>query len=344
MLWSTSPIAYSDTAKYKKAPPYTIGFSNAGLGDSWRIVMLHSMENTVSKHLDKIKKFYVTDANHNDSKQVSDIEDLVSRGIDLLIVSANTEQALDPVITRVMRRNIPVVMVDRRIASDNFVTFVTAADAPLGRMLAQWLVEKLNGKGNIIILGGQAGSSPNEIRVRAALEVFKQYPDIKILDTVYSDWSRAKGKAVMATMIQKYGHQINGVFSTHGLQTPGSIEAFSEAGFKDGEIPPHTGADINGALKLALQHKVPLANFDYPPAMGGEAIDVALKVLDGLPVPKIYSVNAQLSVTKGDETASFHPDLWVEDYVRQNKPNEYLLSNGLGPDYDPGTFKVTLPQ
>jgi ribose transport system substrate-binding protein len=100
ILWSTGPIAYTDTTKYKKGPPYVIGFSNAGLGDSWRIVMLHSMEQAVSNHLDVIKKFIVTDASHNDSKQASDIEDLVSRGVDVLIVSANTEQALDPVQPR----------------------------------------------------------------------------------------------------------------------------------------------------------------------------------------------------------------------------------------------------
>jgi ribose transport system substrate-binding protein len=343
MLWSVAPIPYTDTTKYKKAPPYVIGFSNAGLGDSWRIVMLHSMQNAVSKHLDVIKKFYVTDANHNDSKQVSDIEDLVSRGVDLLIVSANTEQALDPAITRVMKRGIPVIMVDRRITSDNFVSFATAADAPMGRTMAQWLVEKLGGKGNIIILGGQAGSSPNEIRVRSAMEIFKQYPDIKILDTVYSDWSPAKAKSVMATVIQKYGKQINGVYSTHGLQDPGSIEAFVEAGYKSGEIPPHTAADINGALKLAIQYKVPMINFDYPPAMGGEAVEVALKTLAGLPVPKVDTINAQIAITKGDETASAKADLYIEDYVMPDKPSEYLLSSGLGRDYDPKTFKVKLP-
>jgi ribose transport system substrate-binding protein len=110
----------------------------------------------------------------------------------------------------------------------------------MGRLWAQWLVEKLNGKGNIIVLGGQAGSSPNEDRLRPAMEVFKQYPDIKILDTVYSDWSPAKGKTQMAAMIQKYGKKIDAVFATHGLQVPGSIEAFVDAGYQSGQIPPYT--------------------------------------------------------------------------------------------------------
>jgi len=65
-----------------------------------------------------------------------------------------------------MKQGIPVVMADRRVSSDNFVTFVTASDQMMGRLYAQWLAEKLHGKGNIVILGGQAGSSPNEARAR----------------------------------------------------------------------------------------------------------------------------------------------------------------------------------
>jgi ribose transport system substrate-binding protein len=86
-----------------------------------------------------------------------------------------------------------------------------------------------------------------------------------------------------------------------------------------------------------------MINFDYPPAMGGEAVEVALKTLAGLPVPKVDTINAQIAITKGDETASAKADLYIEDYVMPDKPSEYLLSSGLGRDYDPKTFKVKLP-
>ena len=95
-------------------------------------------------------------------------------------------------------------MVDRRIASDNFTTFVTASDALMGRLFAQWIVEKLHGMGNIVILGGQAVLSSNHNRVGPAMQVFKQYPDIKILDTVYSHWSPVKGKEATQAVIAKY--------------------------------------------------------------------------------------------------------------------------------------------
>lgn len=336
-------VCFKDTTQYKKDPPYVIGFSNAGLGDSWRVVMLHSLERAAAEHKDKIKQLIITDAGHDDAKQVADIQDLISRGVDLLIVSANTQQALDPAVSRAMERGIPVVMVDRRVTSDNFVTFVTASDAMMGRLFAQWIAEKLNGKGNIVMLAGQAGSSPSENREKPALQVFAQYPDIKILDTVYSDWSPVKGKQVMQAMIAKYGHDIDAVWSAHGLQVPGSVEAFLEAGFKPGEIPPHTTADVNGPLQMALKYKIPMLEVGYPPAMGGVSVDVALQVLAGAKVPCNYEINAQIAVTDGDATASIRPDLAIKDMVVEEGPADMLITGGMGPDYNPSTYSVDYP-
>jgi ribose transport system substrate-binding protein len=337
-------VCFKDTAEYKKEGPYTIGFSNAGLGDSWRVVALHSMMKAAAENKDKIAKLLITDAGHDDSKQVADIQDLVSRGVDLLIVSANTAQALDPAVTRVMESGIPVVMVDRRIESDNFVTFVTASDAITGRLFAQWMVEKLGGKGNIIMMGGQAGSSPSEIRMKTAMQVFNQYPEIKILETVYGDWSPVKAKQVMQSMIQKYGEDIDGAWVAHGLMTPGSIEAFVEAGWADGTIPPHTTADVNGPMQLALKHKVPLLEVGYPPAMAGEAIKSALAVLNGAQVPCITEINSQIAVTEGDNTPSIDTRLGIKDMVVLDGPADLLVTGGMGPDYDPTTFSIDYPK
>ncbi|EKD59497.1 MAG: ABC-type sugar transport system periplasmic component-like protein [uncultured bacterium] len=335
---------FKDTSAYKKEGPYTIGFSNAGLGDSWRVVMQHSMQRQAAEKRDQIAHLIMTDAGHDDAKQAADIQDLLAQGVDLLIVSANTAQALDPAVSQAMAQGIPVVMVDRRVSSDNFVTFVTASDAVMGRVYAQWIVEKLGGKGNVVMLGGQAGSSVSADREKVAKEVFAQYPGIKVLDTVYADWSPVKGKEVMQAMITKYGKDINAVWVAHGLMTAGSIQAFIDAGFKDGEIPLHTNADVNGGLQLAVQHDVPLVEVGYPPAMGGVALDVALQVLQGAPVPCTYTINAQIGVTKGDETASVKADKFVEDMVIMDGAPDMLITGGMGPDYDPSTYTVDYPK
>lgn len=343
-LWSPVPLQYTDTSQYKKDGPYVIGFSNASVDNTWRLAQLHAIEAAAARHKDKIKQLIITDANNNPSKQVSDIEDLLQRGVDILLVSASKSDALDPIVTQAMSQGVPVIMVDRRVTSENFVSFVTASDEVTGRLFAQWLVEKLGGKGNIIMLPGQAGASPAELRIAAAKSIFAQYPGIKILDMQYTDWSPAKAKTIVSAMIQKFGKDINGIWNDSGVQGGGSLEAFVAAGYKPGEIPPVTCADLNGCLKIALENKAPVLNFDYPPAMGGAAVDLALQVMSGAAVPKLYFVNSDVVVSKGDETASVKADRWAEDYVRMDKPNDLILSSGLGPDYDPQTFSADYPK
>jgi ribose transport system substrate-binding protein len=174
-LWANGPIEFTDTAQYKKDPPYVIGFSNASVSNIWRVGMQHAIEAAAARHADKIDKLIITDANDDPAKQAADIQDLVEREVDLLIVSPATAEALDPAVTRAMSRGIPVILVDRRVTSDNFVSFVTATDWALARFMAQWLAETLNFEGNIVMLPGLAGSSPAENRIKAAHEVFDKY-------------------------------------------------------------------------------------------------------------------------------------------------------------------------
>lgn len=344
IMWSSTDLEYTDTSRFRKEGPYVIGFSNASISNIWRVGLLHALQQAAAENKGKISKLIITDAGDDAAKQVSDIQDILQRGVDLLIVSPATAQELDPIVTQAMAQGVPVVLVDRRVTSDNFVSFVTSSDQVLGRFSAQWMAEKLGGKGNIIMLPGIAGASPAEIRVATAKQVFAEYPHMKIIDLQYTDWSPAKGKQVMAALLQKYGKDIQGVWSDSGLQASGALEAFVEAGWADGTIPPITCADLNGCIKQAVQHKVPVLNIDYPPAMGGVAVKVALDVLAGTPVPKIFSVNADITISKGDETVSVKADRWAEDYARLDKPNDLILSTGLGPDYDPATFKADYPQ
>lgn len=343
MLWSTAPIEMVDTTQYKKDGPYVIGFSNASISNSWRVGMLHAIQQAASDNADQIKQLIITDANDDPAKQVADVQDLISRGVDLLIVSASTAEALDAIVTRAYEEGIPVVMVDRRVTSENFTTFITASDVVFGHQSAQWMVEKLGGKGNIVMLPGMAGVSVSETRIATAKQVFANYPDIKILDLQYTDFSPAKGKQVMAALIQKYGDTIDGVWADHGLQGSGALEALVESGRAAGTFPPITCADLNGCVKLAVENGAPAFNYDYPPAMGGLSIKVALDILAGKPVPKQYEMNVDIAITKVDETASVKADKWVEDYARLDAPNDLILSTGI-PNYDPTTFSVEYPQ
>lgn len=344
-LWNPGATEIFDAAEYKKEGPYVIGFSNASISNPWRVAMLHGIEAAAERNAGKLSRFIITDANDDPGKQAADIQDLIAQGVDILLISPATAEAMDPVIRRAKRQGIPVVLVDRSVPStENFISFVTASDQALGRISAQWLAEKLGGDGQVVMLGGLAGASPAEARIAAAMEVFNQFPGIEVLETQYTSWSPANGKTIMSALIQKHGDAIDGVWADSGLQGSGSIEAFLAAGYEDGKIPPHTGGDFNAMYQLSVQHDVPMIDIDYPPAMGAKAFNVLFDVLDGKGIPKRIEVNQQVVVSQGHETTSVQADVFVEDYALMDKPGSVIMSSGVGADYDPATFSAVYPK
>jgi len=343
-IWNPGFNPIADTSKFKKTGPYTIGFANASQADLWLVTFYHGVQWAAQQNAAKLKKFIVTDANSDPTKQVSDIQDLLNQNIDLLLVNPATADALDPILGRAMRKGIPVVTAARRVQSDdNFVSFVTASDTALARISATWLAEKLGGKGKIVLLPGLAGASPAEMRLQAAREVFAQFPGIEIVDTQYTGWSPANGKQIMSAEIQRHGKGINGVWADSGLQGSGSVEAFLNAGFKSNEIPPHTGGDLNRMYKLAQEHRFPYCGIDYTPSIGISAFDLAMKVLEGVPVPKRLDVNFQVVLSEGGETNSVKADVALKDYVAADKPDDFIMGHGMGQSYDPKTFAAVYP-
>jgi ribose transport system substrate-binding protein len=343
-LWSPVVNKMVDTMKYKKKPPYTIGFCNTSISNIWRVALLHEIQYYASLHKDLIKKLIITDANDDPTKQIADMQSLIQRGVDILLVSAGQSAAMDPVVTRAMKKGIPVVMVDRRVTSDNFVSFVYASDLTIGRWMAQWTAETLNYKGNVVLLAGMAGASPAEERIRGAKEVYMQYPGIKILDVQYSDWSPAKGKKITAAWIQKYGKKIDAVTSLHGLQGWGAVEAYLEAGWDPKDIPLQTGSDLNGQLQLCYKNKIPLFIIHFPPIQGGAALETCLDVLQGKTVPFMRSVKNNLIVTKGYETKSVRADKYVYQEVKMEGAGDLILSVDFPFPYDAHNFNVDYPK
>ena len=299
-----------DTSKYKKPAPWTIGFSNASLSNSWRVSFVAHLRYGIEelKKQGLVKNYYETNANDDPVKQIADIEDLVTKDVDLLIVSAATAEALTPAVEKVMDQGIPVITVDRNISSDKYVTFVEASSTEMGKLQAQWLAAELQRKGNVVCLPGLAGATPAEDRLAAAKKVFSQFPGIKILDVQYTSWSPVEGKRIMQTLIQKYP-QIDGVWADSGLQGSGAAEAFMDAGM---EVPPITGEDFNRFLKMWKKNNLTAVGVTFSVRMGYEAVQIAKKVLQGEEVPH-HDVVPNLVITEEN----------LDQYVRMDLPDDY---------------------
>jgi ribose transport system substrate-binding protein len=303
-----------NTAKYKKAPPWTIGFSNASVSNSWRVTYDEHIKFAIDEARAKglIKNFYETNANDDATKQIADIEDLLTKGIDLLIVSPSTEEALTPEVEKVMKKGIPVVMSDRTITSKNYVTFVSVSSEKMAEVQAEWLTKQLGGKGNIVLFTGLAGSSPAEIRLASAKAVFAKNPGIKVLDKPqYTGWSPVQAKQMMETLIQKYP-KIDGVW-VDGMEATGCVEAFLDAGLP---VPPITSEDFNKFLKIWKANKLNAMASNNDVRQGYDAVQQAFKVLRGETVTKVYLRPNGVYTNEN-----------LDKYVRTDLPDDFWTSS-----------------
>jgi ABC-type sugar transport system substrate-binding protein len=330
----------SDTSRFRRTPKFRLGFSNASIDHPWRTALVHSVEYGAVRHERLVSSLAVHHAGLDAARQIADIRALLEAGIDGLVLSAHESEALVEVIGEAERRGVPTVLVDRgRPDILANACFVTCDDRTIGEITARWLSERLRGHGSILLLPGLFDADPAHRRLEGAVSVFSRYPGIHILDIGWTGWQQQRGREIVAERLARGGTAIDGVWCDSGLQAVGSLKAFIAAG-RSGSIPPHTGGDLNLAYKLAIRHGVALAAVDYPPAMGLRSVDVLLDVLRGRSVPRRVDVATEIVVTRGHATRSVRPDLWADEHVRWDLPDDLILASGLWPSYDPRSFRI----
>lgn len=307
-----------------KEGPFVIGLSDFSLGNSWRVQMIEEAKYAAeSKYSDLVKELVVTEAEDDISKQISDIEDLIVRQVDAILITAASPQALIPVVNKAMSAGIVVVDFDNLVYTDNVTAHVIVDQKEFGRVQAEWLVEKIKGEGNIIAFNGMKGTAISAERFEGAKNVFDQYPEINIVQEIYADWDYAKAKRAMESLLAAYP-EIDGIWSQGGAMSEAVVEAYLEQGI---EPPPITGEDGNGFLKLwAELREGEYPEFDsiatsMPTWCSVRALEVALNALTGelyeketyIPIPTITSDN-------------------LYDYVKPDLPDSYWCNSQLPED------------
>jgi ribose transport system substrate-binding protein len=213
----------------------------------------------------------------NPEKQTADIENMLTQGVDGLVILATESAPVTPVAKEAHDRGVFIVNVDRGFTQPVADVFLEGDNKAFGRKSAEYMVKKLNGKGNIVILEG-IPCTVNTDRVNAAKEVFKQYPDIKILGDQPADWNRQKGLEVMQSFLTQFPH-IDAVWAQDDDIALGAIQAINEAG-RSKEMWIFGGAGMKDVIKMVMDKSdmVP-ADITYPPSMIAAGIHMAASAL-----------------------------------------------------------------
>ena len=262
---------------------YRIGFAQCTGTENWKRATREAMARELSLHPGT--ELIYRSANDNSELQVRQIKDLLNQNIDILLVSPNEAKPLTSVVEEAYNRGIPVVVIDRRTASDLYTSFIGINNYELGRMAADYLAHCVHDTANIIEAIGLQGSTPSAERQRGFEDRVRQSPMMRIKARVYGDWLQDKSTAAFLKIRDQLAAN-DVVFAQNDPMALGAYEVYKSMGMErsawffgiDGLSGP------GGGIQLVADH-VLQATF-LTPTGGEEAVKTAFSILEKQPYHK----------------------------------------------------------
>jgi len=268
---------------------FTIGMSQCNLGEPWRVQMNADIKAEADKYPD-IKVIF-NDAQNDVLTQRAQIEEFVSAGVDLLIVSPLESQPLTEPIRKVVAAGIPVIVLDRDTTEEVYTQFIGADNTKIAKALGEWVAENYDGKGAKLVelMGLQTVIAGRERRdgFRSALEG----TDIELIFEADMKWLEASARAEMESALSRYDK----IDIVYGHNDPGAHGAYvaAKASGREKEII-FIGIDALPHEGLAYVRDGILSATMLYPTGGDIAIQQARKILAGEPVEKRIVLGTKL--------------------------------------------------
>lgn len=288
-----------------KAPQteFTIAFSNATMDHPWRKALTKSIEDEA----DKIPEFrlLISDGNNQNSKQIDDVRNFITQEVDLLIVSPNESGPLTAPCEEAMQAMIPVILLDRSINSESYVTLVGGDNMEIGRTAAEFVLNKLPNGAKIVEIQGTAGASATIERHDGFLEIIRDRSEYEIIVSQDGDYKQPDARTIMENTLQAH-RKIDCVYAHNDDMAFGALHAAQDAGRAQEMII--IGVDGEQKAIDAVASGDLAATIIYPYWCGAEAVRAAKQMLiDNAPVerrikmetPLVDSTNVEAFLDKG---------------------------------------------
>ncbi len=280
-----------------------IGFSQCTMVDEWRKTMVEEMQREISFYRNSNIKLIIKDAHDDNNQQINDIQNLIQQKIDLLIVSPNEAQQLTPVVEQVYDKGIPVIIIDRKINSTKYTSYIGADNLAIGREAAYFAIKLLNGNGNVLEIGGLKGSTPAIERSKGFHEIIDKYPKIKTTKKIEGDWLEEKALKITDSLFYSFS-DFNLIFAHNDFMANAASVSTKKHKIKSYIIGIDGLNTTNGGVNMVLNGFID-GTVLYPTG-GDKAIQLALEILSGKPFEK----NTNLETYRIDNTNA--RTLWLQ--------------------------------
>jgi ribose transport system substrate-binding protein len=284
VLLLVTAIAVASCAR-KESGQYVVGFSQMESDNPYRLAETKSMQDEAAK---RGIPLVVTDAQGQTAKQVADVEDLIARRVNLILLAPREYEGLAPALQAAKAAKIPVILVDRTAAGkpgEDYVTALSSDHVEQGRRAGEWLAAQTNGTANIVELSGTPGASVAADRAKGFREEIAKHPNMKIIASQTGNFSRATGQGVMQNIAQSLGKQINAVYAHNDEMALGALQALTTAGLKPGTDVKVVSVDGSRGALEAIDRGELGATVESSPRYGPLAFATIEKLRKGEMIP-----------------------------------------------------------
>lgn len=279
-------------------PRFRIGVSQCS-DDEWR----HQMNNEMLREAlfyDEVE-IDIRTVKDDNARQIEDIRNFIEEGVDLLVIAPNEAAPITPVVEEAYDRGIPVIVFDRKILSDKYTAYIGADNYEIGKAIGRYVVNMLQGKGNVVEISGLTGSTSAIDRHQGFVSAISPYPGIKLLGREDAGWLRSEAGQKMDTLLAHFP-QIDVVYAQNDRMAAGAYAVARQKGragemrFIGTDALSGEGYGVEQVLKGELD-----ATFIYPTG-GDRVIQIAMDILNKRDFPRetilntsaVDSTNAQI--------------------------------------------------
>ena len=308
---------------------WVIALSNSYYGNTWRKQMVEAFQAAAEQAKQKgyIRDYIILNGDGTINTQIAQMNSLILKRVDAIAINAASPTALNGVIAQAHNAGIKVLAFDS-IATSPYAWKLDFNFIEYGEAVARYAAKRLGGKGNILQIRGVSGSAPDQHMYQGQMNVLKQYPDMKIVATVYGEASATVTQKAIANILPSLP-KIDAVLTQGGGDAYGAVQAFEAAGR---EVPVIIGDNTAEFIQWWLAKKRESGYESYSvgssPGIGAAAVWLTIAILNGIDVPKEMSLKVT-EVTQ--DTVEQYADMKPGTIVSPVFTWEYVLENIIKP-------------
>ena len=303
---------------------YVIGLSNSFYGNTWRKQMVESFTEAAeeAKKAGYIADFEIQNGDGTVNTQIAQINSFILEGVDAICINAASSTALNDVIQQAMKQGIKIIAFDSIIDLDGAYT-MDYDWVSMGEKKTQFVMDKIGGKGNVLIVRGPSGAAPDEGIYEGITNVLNKYPDVKIAAEVLGEADATVTQEGILNIISSLP-EIDAVITHCGADSMGVVNAFKSMG-KD--VPLTIGDNTAEFIKwwdAQSKDGYETLSVNSTPSCGAGAFWTAVAVLNGKSVPQnmylpfIYINQNEIAAYSDLQAGEIASPYMTYDYVVDN--------------------------